>query len=275
MAIAKKRKGNLPAAKTRRAAGRSNATDGLTVLSVEKAFRVLECFKADSQSLSLTQIANLTDLDKSAAQRFTHTLTNLGYLRKDPDTKRFELTPRTLNIGYVYTRTNTLVKRAMPYLLHLSKETGETVNLTFLDDTDIVFVARFLSRHVLNTDVTIGSRMPAYCTAPGRAILAFLPDQERNAILDRSHLSAITPHTIWKREEIVTALEKCRKDGYATAFEEVFAGDASVAAPVRNMEGRVLAAVNIATSTTRFTPAEVVKKFAPLAVAAARAIADA
>ncbi len=261
--------------KSRAPAKRTDTTDGLTVLSVEKAFRVLECFRADSQSLSLTQIAMLAELDKSAAQRFTHTLTSLGYLRKDPETKRFELTPRTLNIGYVYTRTNTLLKRAMPYLLHLSKETEETVNLTFLDDTDIVFVARFLSRHVLNTDVTIGSRMPAYCTAPGRAILAFLPDTERDAILDRSNRAALTPHTIWKREDLISLLRKCRQNGYATAFEEVFAGDASVAAPVLNLEGRVLAAVNIATSTTRFTPEEAVRKFAPLAVAAARAIADA
>jgi DNA-binding IclR family transcriptional regulator len=135
--------------------------DVLMVNSVEKAFRVLSAFGRQHQTLSLSQVASETGMDVSAAQRFTHTLAKLGYLHKDVQTKRFELTAKTLDLGYHFVRSSRLLDRAMPYLMHLSKETEETVNLTVREGAEIIFVSRFLSRHVLNTDVIIGTRMPA------------------------------------------------------------------------------------------------------------------
>ena len=246
--------------------------DALMVNSVEKAFRVLSAFGRQHQTLSLSQVASETGMDVSAAQRFTHTLTKLGYLHKDAQTKRFELTAKTLDLGYHFVRSSRLLDRAMPYLMHLSKETEETVNLTVREGTEIIFVSRFLSRHVLNTDVIIGTRMPAYATAPGIAMLSRLPEEEAMAIIDASDLKAHTPSTTWQRDALREKLRQSAAQGYATAFEEVYLGDASIAAPVVDHHGRPEAAVNIATSTSRFSHAEVVSRFSSLVIAAAHAI---
>jgi IclR family pca regulon transcriptional regulator len=251
---------------------REKNADPLMVMSVEKAFRVLAVFGNEQRTLSLSQVAFAAKMDVSSAQRFTHTLMRLGFLRKDSETKRFELTSKNLDLGYHFLRGQRLVNVAMPYLMHLSKETEETVNLTLPDDTQIIFVSRFMSRHMLNTDVIIGTRMPAYCTAPGIAILSRLPEEEALGILDRSNLVAHTAFTTWKREELLAKLSLSAKQGYATAFEEFYLGDASVAAPVLDARGRPQGAVNVAVSCSRYSRDEVIQRFAPLVVAAAHAI---
>ncbi|MBI3451831.1 MAG: IclR family transcriptional regulator [Rhodospirillales bacterium] len=256
----------------RTAAPTPSRPDPLLVQSVEKAFRVLTAFDRAHPTMSLTQLAAAIDLDKSATQRFTHTLVRLGYLRKDMGTKRFELTVKTLDLGRHYTQANPLVDRAMPYLLHLSKTTEETVNLTVLDDTEIVFVARFMSRHVLKNDVIIGTRMPAFCTASGIAILSHLPRNEARDILQRSDLKAFTPHTTFRMGDLIKKLDISAARGYATAFEEFYHGDLSIAAPVVDHNRRSLGAINIAVSRARFSPKEAEEQFSSLVVAAAASI---
>ncbi len=249
--------------------------DPLMVRSVEKAFRVLEAFDGANRSLSLAQICANVGLDKSAAQRFTHTLNRLGYLQKDPVTKRFELSLRSLEMARHFITANPLVNRAMPYLLHLSRETEETVNLTLPDGPDIVFAARFMSRHMLNTDVVVGTRMPAFCTAPGRAILSRVPPEEARSLLERSRLQAFTPQTVHTVDALAAQLETARRLGYATAWEEFFPGDLSVAAAVLDQTGRPVAAVNIGVSSARYTAERAEEVLAPLVVAAARSISQA
>lgn len=258
------RKGPAPETAPRR--------DPLMVNSVEKALRVLSAFGRQHPTLNLSQVAAEADLDVSAAQRFTHTLVCLGFLRKDPQTKHFELTAKTLDLGYHFIRSSRLIDRAMPYLMHLSKETEETVNLTVLDGTEIIFVSRFLSRHVLNTDVIIGTRMPAYCAAPGIAILSRLPEEESLAVIDASELKPHTPSTTWRRDDLLEKLRRSSAQGYATAFEEFYLGDASIAAPILDHRGGAEAAVNIAVSCARYSREEVIARFSPLVIAAAHAI---
>lgn len=252
----------------------TQARDPLAVQSVEKAFRVLRAFGTSQSTLSLTGLAVASGLDKSAAQRFAHTLVQLGYLRKDPETKRFELTVRALEPGYCYMRSNALIERAFPYLLHLSSITEETVNLTVLDGTSIVFVARFISRHVLQTDVMIGTRMPAYCTAPGIAMLSRLPREEARSILQRSELRSYTPHTTYRMPDLVRKIEMAASRGYATAFEEFYHGDLSIAAAVLGRNGEPIGAVNVGVSKARFTPEEAENRFSPLVVATALSISQ-
>ncbi|WP_377810454.1 IclR family transcriptional regulator C-terminal domain-containing protein [Azospirillum sp. A29] len=252
----------------------SRAGDPLMVMSVDKAFRVLHAFDSSRPSMSLTQVAAAVGMDKSAAQRFTYTLEKLGYLRKDPVTKRFELTVRSLDIAHHYLHSNAMLQRAMPYLMHLSKTTEETINLTMMDGTEIVFVSRFMSRHVLNTDVIVGTRMPAYCTAPGIAILSRLPAAEAAALVDRMDLKPYTPTTTWKRDELLAKIAKSAVSGYATAFEEFYHGDLSVAAAITGSGGVPVGALNIAVSRARFTPEEMEERFAPLVVAAAGSVSQ-
>ena len=255
---------------------RESRVDPLAVKSVEKAFLVLNAFGGTNFSMSLTQLASAIRLDISAAQRFTHTLTKLGYLQKDPLTKRFGLGVKALDLGHHYLRANLLVERAMPYLLHLSKTTQETVNLTVRDDTEVVFIVRFMCRQLLNlndTGVIVGARMPAYCTASGIAILSQLPLSESGDILNRSELRAYTPHTTWRLKDVLRKLEASATRGYATAFEEFFLGDLAIAAPILAQNGPV-GAINISVPRARFSREEAEEKFSPLVVAAAQSVSQ-
>jgi len=252
-----------------------DADDALMVRSVEKAFRVLSAFDAGHGALTLSQIATATGLDKSAAQRFTHTLQVLGYLSKDPVTRQYELTPKTLDLGYHFTRSSALVERSLPYLIHLSQVTSETVSLTVLDGSEIVFVARFLSPHMLNTGVIVGTRRPAYCTAPGIAMLAALPPSEAIDILERSDRRPFTPNTVWEMDALKEKLGHSRERGFALANEEIHIGDISVGAAILSGAGRVAGAVSIGVSRIRYEKEEVVEKFAPLVVAAAQQVSRA
>lgn len=248
--------------------------DGLMVQSVEKAFRVLTAFDGAERSMSLSEVALKADLDLSAAQRFVHTLERMGYLRKDASTRRLELTVRTLELGYNYMRGSALVERAMPYLQHLSKETEETVNLTVLDGTEIVFVTRFMSRHVLNTDVFVGMRLPAYCTGSGLAMLSRMSLLDATALLRVSDLKPYTPSTTWRLEDLERKMKLSAARGYAVTCEEIYRGDISIGAAVVDGRGHPLAAINVAVSTSRYKLEDAEAQFSPLVIAAAHSVSE-
>jgi IclR family transcriptional regulator, pca regulon regulatory protein len=255
-------------------ADNADASDPLMVMSVEKAFRVLEALDDQRPSMTLTQIAEAIDLDKSAAQRFVHTLTKLGYLHKDPETKRFRLSVKALSLGHYYMRANRLISRTAPYLLHLSNTTGERVNLSVLHESEIVLVSRFVSRDVLNPDIMIGTRFPAYCTASGRAILSRLPAAEARDVLKRSDLKPYTDQTAYRIPDVMARLETAARQGYASVYGEFFPGDLSVAAPILDANGRSLGAINISTARPGFDPPKMEQEFVPLVLAAARSVSE-
>ena len=244
----------------------------LYVQSVEKAMKVLTAFDGSKRQLSLSEISASTGFDMSATQRFTYTLAALGYLFKDADSRKYELSPRLLDFTYHYLTSNDLVSRATPYLQQLGSETEEATNLTVLDDTDIVFVLRIVSRNVFNAHVITGSRLPAYCTAPGLAILATLPDGEIDDILSRTNLVAYTASTVYQPRKIRERIVQIRKQGYAHTEDEYFVSDISTAAAITNAHGRGIGAVNIAVARSRWQADRDEKRFADLVISTASAI---
>jgi IclR family pca regulon transcriptional regulator len=246
--------------------------DHLFVNSVEKAFRVLTSFDESRRKMTLGEIVEITGLDKSAAQRFSHTLEKLGYLERDSKTKQLSLSVKTLTIGYRYLAASSLVERAAPYLMHLSKETEEAVNLTIMEGAQIVFISRLLSRHMLSSNIMVGTRLPAYCTAPGIAMLSHLPNDVARKIINSSELIKYTPSTITDPDTISRELLQSRERGYAITVEQIYANDISIAAPILNDEGLPVAALNIAVLTLRYKKEEAVERFAPLIMAAAQAL---
>ena len=249
--------------------------DPLLVQSVAKAFSLLLAFDTNNPALNLTQLAVAASLDRSATQRFAHTLVSLGYLRKDVRSKRFSLTPRTLDLANRFMTTDPLLAVAKPYLQHLGRETQETVNLSVRDGTEVLFVTRMIGRHVLNVDVTIGSRHPVYCTSPGIAILAALPPAEARAILLASDRKPLTAATTWEIEPLMAKVALTARRGYATTFEEIYHGDMAVAAAIKDGRGRPLAAINVATLRSRLSPEEMERRYAPMVMEAAQSISQA
>ena len=250
----------------------NGAVSALFVKSVEKAMKVLMAFDGSKRQLSLSEIAVLAGLDNSAAQRFTYTLCALGYLVKDPSTRKHELSVRLLDFTYHYLASSELAHRAAPVLQKLARDTEEVCNLTVPDGTDIVFVQRIVSRNVLVPNVFVGSRLPSYCTAPGLAILSTWSSQEVDQVLAKSELVKYTPRTVADPRRIKTRLARIRTAGYAHTEDELFPDDISTAAPVLDASGRAIGALNIAVSRARWNAERDEDRYAGLLRAAATAI---
>jgi IclR family pca regulon transcriptional regulator len=250
----------------------SPADSKLYVTAVERALKVLMAFDASRRHLSLSQISTLTGLDISAIQRFAFTLTSLGYLRRDEGTKKYELSPRLLDFAYHYVASNETLDRALPYVQQLALDTEEATNLSVLDGADVVFVSRIVSRHVLSRNFQVGSRMPAFCTAPGLAMLATLTDGDVADVLRKSQLVQYTRLTVTQPERILARLAGIRERGYAFTEEEYLLGDYSIAAAVIDRSRLPQAAVNIAVAKPRWQGADDERRFADLVIAAAGAI---
>lgn len=246
----------------------------LFVGSTEKAFRVLEAFDGSKRHMTLADIARASELDRSATQRFVHTLEALGYLRRIPDTRSYGLSPRVLQLSYNYLRANDLIDKASPYLLDISRSLGETTNLQELDGHEIVFVARFPGRH-LALDIAVGSRLPAFFTASGTAILSRLTEARRREILEQTALTAITPYTETEPARLLARVRRVAAKGYAIVCNETVLGDISVAAPIIDHRGQAVAAINIAVPTTRWTVQSVEDKLAQHVQVAAASISKA
>jgi DNA-binding IclR family transcriptional regulator len=259
-----------PAEETRR----QYQPSALFVGSVEKGLRVLTAFDVARRPMRLGEIAGATRLDMSAAQRFTATLESLGFLRKD-EFKRYHVTFKVFQLGFAYLQSETSIDTAMPFLEEAHRACEESVNFTQIDGTDVVWVVRLPSLHAVSADMSVGTRLPAYCTAPGRAILAHLPPVQALDILQRSNRARLTPHTKTDLGKILEAIETARRDGVAIASEECFIGDLSTAAPVFDGAGQVLGAVNIAVPASRWTLEQVRARLSPLIARTAAKISDA
>lgn len=225
----------------------------LFVGSTEKAFQVLHAFDGPRRHLTLADIARAAGLDRSATQRLVYTLEALGYVRRIPDTKMYGLAPKVLQFSLNYIRANELIEKASPYLLDISRDLGETANLHELDGHEVVFLARFHGQHMFNVDIAVGSRLPAFFTASGTAILSQLPLTEQMAILGRTQLDKITPFTETDPAALMARVQAATDVGYAVISNETVMGNISVASAITDESGRPVAAVNISVPTTRWT----------------------
>jgi IclR family transcriptional regulator, pca regulon regulatory protein len=239
--------------------------------SVEKALAVLRAFAGDRRGLNLEEIADAAGITKSSAQRITHTLQHLGYVRRDTHAKRWVLTPHVLTIGYAYLSGHALIEGATSHLLELNVATGESVSLSEPDGTQMVYIARFPSHRRFHIHMPIGRALPMFCTAAGRAYLSRLPTDEVSDILDRSVLRALTPHTVTDKRGVLALIRKARENGYASANQECYRGDLTVGAAVMGPHGRPVAAINISGPTSRWALEDLVHRWSPLLMETARA----
>jgi IclR family transcriptional regulator, pca regulon regulatory protein len=250
-------------------------SDALFIASLEKGLRVLYAFRDRPRSLSLTEIAAATGMGVSAAQRFVHTWQKLGYLRKDPHSRRYTLAPKLLDFSFMYQRTSGLAEIAMPHLMALGDDCQETVNLMEPDGPDLLYVVRLPRHEIRYPSGIVGARVPAFSTSGGRAILAYLPAGEVERILDSSDLTPRTPLTATDRQTIRTRIAEARRLGYAVVDQEGLIGEISVAAPILDYTGRPIAAVSMPVPTTRWSVEQVHERLAPRVLATARTISRA
>jgi IclR family pca regulon transcriptional regulator len=242
--------------------------------SLSRGLSLLSVLSENSSPLTLTELSDRLGLSKSTIQRLTYTLQHLGYLDRDRETKKYHLGPKFLALGFSVMKGLDLRKVALPFLLETSKEIGETVNLAVLDGNEIVYVERIKTQQILNINLHVGSRLPAFCTSMGKAMLAFLPKDRLREILARMELTPLTAYTITKKQHLEKELRRVRARGFATNNEELSVGLRSTAAPVRNFNGEVIAAVNIAVPSIRVSPKRLETVFAKKVMATADKISS-
>jgi len=215
------------------------------VASLAKGFQVLECFSNGRRELGITEISRLTGLEKSAANRLVSTLNKLGYLTRNPRSRRYSLSPKLLTHSFNFLNGNPVIELAMPRLVGLGDATGRSVSLCILDDTDIIYAVRLERHEFYHPTGHIGERQPAYCTSGGRALLSQLPRDVALDILERSDRRKMTPRTKTDLNELVDELRTISEQFYCVQAGEFIRNEINFSAPVVDGNQNPVAAVVI------------------------------
>lgn len=219
------------------------------VQSLERGLSVIRAFDQEHPQRTLSDVARACDLTRAAARRFLLTLADLGYVHTDG--RLFRLSPRVLELGYAYLSSLGLPEIAEPHLERLVLQIHESSSLCVLDGDDIVYVARVPTSRIMTVSITVGTRFPAYLTSVGRVMLAHLPERQIEEHLRRITIDRPTPHTVATTGQLRAELRRVRDQGYAIVDQELEEGLRSVAVPVRDRSGTVVAAVNIPVHASR------------------------
>lgn len=214
------------------------------VRALARGLAVLEAFTADRPEMSLSDLAKATGMNLTATQRLTDTLLQLGFLKRDQH-KQFILGPKVLALGFSYLGGSRLRLLAQRHLEEFSREHDRTVNMAVLDGEEVVFLVRAESQRFLKFDLSPGSRLPAQLTAQGKVLMAALPDAELDELLGRIRLEKVTAHTIVDRGELRRDLLAARHRGLAVCDRELSLDLYSLGAPLLDVSGTVVAAVNL------------------------------
>lgn len=234
-------------------------SDRDTMTGLAKGLAVIESFGPDRPRQSITEVATATGLDRATARRCLLTLAQHGYA--DWDGKFFTLTPRILRLGTAALASMPLPQIVQPALDALSEEIGESTSVSILDGAEIVYVARAAQRRIMSIALMPGSRLPAYCTSMGRVLLAALPEPEMRRILGPHPLPARTPRTLTDPDRIADCIATVRLQGHALIDQEVELGLRSLAVPLLNARGKVVAALNVGTAATAMTVDDLADRF--------------
>lgn len=208
-----------------------------------KGLAVIETFGSDTPRQSISDVAAAAGLDRATARRCLLTLAHHGYA--DWDGKFFTLTPRVLRLGTACLASMPMPALVQPALDALSDRIGESSSVSVLDGAEIVYVARAAQRKVMSISLMPGSRLPAHCTSMGRVMLAALPESDARARIGAGPLPARTSRTLTDPEAVMAELARIRSQGYAVNDQEVEIGLRSVAVPLANARGQVIAALNV------------------------------
>ena len=237
--------------------------------SLARGLAVIQAFSQRRHHLTISQVSTTTGLSRAAVRRCLYTLAKLGFAGSD-DNRHFFLRPRILALGHSYISSMPLATAAQPVLEHISHLLHESCSIATLDGVEIVYIARANVTRIMSIDLGVGSRLPAFCTSMGRAILANLPPEELDSILARVEFKRYTERTITNPAKLTQALRQIRRDGYSIIDQELEHGLRSMAVPIQNPSGKVVAALNIGAHAQRVSIQEMQTKFLPHLRAAAQ-----
>lgn len=237
------------------------APDRDHMAALEKGLAVIECFDAAHDKLTIADVARATELSRAAARRCLLTLAKIGYAEFDG--KFFRLTPRVLRLGHAWLASAALPQLVQPFLERLSEETHESSSACLLDGHEIVYIARSAQRRIMSVGLSVGTRLPAFCTSMGRVLLAARDPADARARILAGRPRALTPHTVTDPDRLAAILAEVRAQGYCIVDQELELGLISIAMPLINTRGEVIAAFNLSGQVQRSSAEEMAERFLP------------
>lgn len=228
--------------------------DATIVKAVGKTMLIFEAL-ARTDHVGVTEIATHTGMSKATAFRFLTTLETLGYVRQDGKNAQYSLTLKLFEVGSLVRARRTKLDDIKPMLSQLAADTRETVHLATIESGHLVYLDKIESTHTLKVSMIseIGYTAPLYCTGVGKVLLAFTPDQDTGRLIGAMELRRYTPNTITDPDQLRNELQRIQDAGYAVDNEEHELGVRCIAAPIRNGEGTVVAALSVSVPSVRLT----------------------
>ncbi|MCY4191103.1 MAG: helix-turn-helix domain-containing protein [Rhodospirillaceae bacterium] len=238
------------------------------VQSLARGLAVIQAFRADRARMTLTEVATTTNMTRAAARRFLLTLEDLGFVASDG--KYFSLTPHVLRLGYAYLSSLCWWHIAQPFMEEVARSVQESCSAAALDGDEIVYLARVPASRIMSVNLSIGTRLPAYCTSMGRVLLAHKSPSSIDAYLAGTKLEKRTARTLADQDRLRAEIVKVRAQGYSVINEELEAGVRSVAVPLFDRNGNCIAALNIGGAASRATIRHVLDVYLPTLQEASR-----
>jgi IclR family transcriptional regulator, pca regulon regulatory protein len=228
--------------------------------SLARGLAVIQAFSQRKRQLTVSQISNKTGFSRAAVRRCLYTLSKLGFAGSD-DSRHFYLRARVLGLGHSYISSMPLAAAAQPILEQVSRVLHESCSIATLDGADIVYIARANVTRIMAIDLGVGSRLPAFCTSMGRILLADLPPDKLEEYLARIDYQRFTERTVVSAEKLRQVLKVVQRNGYSIVDQELELGLRSMAVPLRNPEGRVVAALNVGAHAQRISIQDLQTRF--------------
>ena len=237
--------------------------------SLARGLAVIQAFSERRRHLTISCLSQKTGFSRAAVRRCLYTLSKLGFVGSE-DNRHFFLQPRILSLGHSYISSIPLATAAQPILEHVSHLVRESSSIAILDGLDIIYIARVNVTRIMGIHLGVGSRLPAFCTSMGRALLANLSTEELESYISKVKFTRYTDRTVGTTDALLEKLQEVRRNGYALVDQELELGLRSMAVPIQNLNGRVVAAVNVGAHAQRVSVQEMQRKFLPHLQAAAQ-----
>jgi IclR family transcriptional regulator, pca regulon regulatory protein len=237
--------------------------------SLARGLAVIQAFSQRQRELTVSQISAKTGFSRAAVRRCLYTLAKLGFAATD-DSRHFHLRPRVLALGHSYISSMPLAATAQPILENVSRILHESCSIATLDRTDIVYIARANVTRIMSIDLVVGSRLPAFCTSMGRVLMAALPAEKLDEFLARVEFKRYTERTVANAEKLRQILRLVQRNGYSIVDQELESGLRSMAVPIHDATGRVVAALNVGAHAQRISIQDLQVRFLPHLKAAAQ-----
>lgn len=244
--------------------------DGEFLSTLARGLSVLRAFTKERPEMTLSEVAAATSLNPAVARRCLNTLVQLGYVGRKG--KQFLLTPEVMGFASAFIESMNLEEVVRPHLQEMRDNTGDSTSLAVLSNAEILYLLHVSTNRMIRLVAGYGTRFPAYATSLGRVLLAYQTSERIAAYLSDVELHPFTDKTVSSTTTLEKLLRQCRKDGYASVQDELDYGIVSVAVPVFDENGDILAAINCSTATTRVRRAEMVESRLPQLQKAARKI---